>query len=63
MDEIAYDRAGYSNFAPFLADQDPSLAGPLVIARDLRRRNRELLDAYPGRRAFTYRNGEFLPAR
>lgn len=63
MDEIAYDRAGYSNFAPFLADQDPSLAGPLVIARDLRGRNRELLDAYPGRRAFTYRNGEFLPAR
>ncbi len=61
LDEIAYDRAGYSNFAPFLAEQDPSLAGPLVIARDLRGRNRELLHAYPGRRAFKHRNGEFFP--
>jgi len=62
LDEIEYDRAGYSNYSPFLADQEPSLDGPLVIARDLRAHNLKLLEAYPGRRAFMYRNGQFLPA-
>lgn len=61
LDQIAYDRAGYSNYSPFLADQDPSLDGPLVIARDLRERNRELIEAYPGRRALLYRSGRFIP--
>lgn len=61
LDQIAYDRAGYSNYSPFLADQDPSLKGPLVIARDLRERNRELAEAYPQRRALLYRNGRFIP--
>ena len=63
LDEIAYDRNGYANYSPFLADQDPSLEGPLVIARDLRGRNADLLLAYPDRRAFVYRNREFLPAQ
>ena len=61
VDQISYDRAGYSNYSPFLADQDPSLDGPLVIARDLRARNRELIAAYPHRRALMYRNGRFIP--
>ena len=61
LDQIAYDRRGYSNYSPFLADQDPSLDGPLVIARDLRERNVDLRLAYPDRRAFVYRKGEFLP--
>jgi hypothetical protein len=61
LDEIAYDRTGYYNYSPFLADQDPTLCGSLVIARDLRARNGELLDVYPRRRAYMYRNGEFLP--
>ncbi|MCL7961004.1 MAG: glycosyltransferase family 39 protein [marine benthic group bacterium] len=61
LDQIAYDRAGYSNYSPFLADQDPSLEGPLVIARDLRERNRELTVAYPHRRALVYRSGRFSP--
>ena len=61
LDQIAYDRAGYSNYSPFLADQDPSLDGPLVIARDLRERNRELIEAYPQRRTLLYRNGQFIP--
>ena len=59
--EIEYDRTGYYNYSPFLADQDPTLGGSLVIARDLRARNGELLDVYPRRRAYMYRNGEFLP--
>lgn len=61
LDQIEYDRAGYANYSPFLADQYPSLDGPLVIARDLRERNRELIAAYPGRRALVYRDGRFLP--
>jgi len=61
LDQITYDRAGYSNYTASLADQAPSLDGPLVIARDLRARNGELLDSYPLRRAFIYRNGQFLP--
>jgi 4-amino-4-deoxy-L-arabinose transferase-like glycosyltransferase len=61
LDEIVYDRMGYSNYSPFLADQDPSLDGPLVIARDLRGRNIDLMRAYPDRRAFVYRNREFVP--
>ena len=61
LEQIAYDRAGYSNYSPFLADQDPSLEGPLVIARDLRERNRELIEAYPQRRALLYRSGQFIP--
>lgn len=59
FDEIVYDRRGYYNYSPFLADQDPSLEGSLVIARDLRGRNAELLGEYPGRAVFTYRDGEF----
>jgi Dolichyl-phosphate-mannose-protein mannosyltransferase len=61
LDEIAYDRGGYANYSPFLADQEPSLDGPLVIARDLRGRDAELLEAYPDRQAYLYRNGRFLP--
>jgi len=61
LDQIAYDRAGYSNYTAFLADQDPSLDGPVVIARDLRERNRELIEAYPQRRVLLYRNGRFIP--
>ena len=63
LDQIAYDRAGYSNYSPFLADQDPSLDGPLVIARDLRERNHELIEAYPQRRALLYRSGRFIPLK
>ena len=61
LDQIAYDRNGYSNYSPFLADQDPSLDGPLVIARDLRGRNADLLRVYPDRSSFVYRNREFVP--
>ncbi len=63
LDEIAYDLPGYYNYSPFLADQEPSLRGDLVIARDLRGRNRELLASYPQRDAWIYRDGEFENAR
>jgi hypothetical protein len=61
LDEIAYDRRGYTNYLPFLADQAPTLDGPLVIARDLRNRNRELMAGYPARRFVLYRDGTFEP--
>jgi 4-amino-4-deoxy-L-arabinose transferase-like glycosyltransferase len=60
LDQIEYDRAGYVNYSPFLADQDPSLEGPLVIARDLRGRNRDLAARYPDRRTFMFRGGELI---
>lgn len=59
LEEIAYDRRGYMNYLPFLADQDPALDGPLVIARDLRARNQELMSVYPGRHHLLYRSGGF----
>lgn len=59
LEEIAYDRMGYGNYSPFLADQDPRLDGRLVIARDLRDRNADLMALYPSRRALLYRNGTF----
>jgi hypothetical protein len=61
VDQIKYDLEGYGNFSPHLADNDPNLAGPLVIARDLRERNPELWARYPGRRAYLYRRGRFVP--
>jgi hypothetical protein len=60
LDEIFYDRAGYANYSPFLPDQDPGLTGALVIARDLRWRNRRLADVHPHRTAYVYRDGQFL---
>src|SRR5688500_11192512 len=40
VDEIGYDEAGYALFTPHLADDEPALAGSLVLARDLRDHNR-----------------------
>lgn len=57
--ELAHDRLGYGNYAPFLADQDPSLRGPIVVARDLRARNYRLTALYPGRPAYVFRGGRF----
>ena len=61
LDEVRYDRVGYTLFTPHLADDPPDLDGPLVIARDLRDRNAELVTRYPDRAAWIYRGGVLKP--
>ncbi|HET6617850.1 MAG TPA: glycosyltransferase family 39 protein [Gemmatimonadota bacterium] len=63
LDEVRYDRLGYTLFTPHLADDPPDLDGPLVIARDLRDRNAELVARYPERGVWIYRGGELRPWR
>jgi hypothetical protein len=61
LDEIRYDERGYGLFTPQLPANDPDLEGPLVIARDLRSWNVDLLRRYPDRRAWIYRGGRLVP--
>ncbi len=60
LEELAYDRGGYTIYTPHLASNDPELAGRLVFARDLRGRNAELIRRF-GRPAWLYRGGRFVP--
>jgi hypothetical protein len=60
-DEIRYDQGGYALFTPHLADDRPRLDGPLVLARDLRDRNPELVALYPDRSVWIWRGGELRP--
>lgn len=59
VDEIRYDREGYTVYIPHLTANDPRLEGPWIVARDLRDRNRELRERYPGRPAYRYAPGGF----
>jgi hypothetical protein len=61
LEEMRYDRAGTSLFPPHLTANDPTLAGPLIFARDLDSRNVELVQRYPGLATWVYRNGGLLP--
>ena len=61
LDEVRYDRVGYTLFTPHLADDPPGLDGPLIIARDLRDWNPELVGRYPDRGVWIYRGGELRP--
>jgi hypothetical protein len=56
--ELAHDRAGYTNWLPFLLVNDPPLNGPVLFVRDLRDLNAEFLRLRPGRTAWLYRPGE-----
>ena len=60
LDEIRYDQAGYTIYAPHLPENDPALRGPLVTARDLREHNGALriLHDLPG---WLYQGGSFVP--
>lgn len=60
-DEIAHDRGGYTVYAPHVLANDPLLAGPWIVARDLRERNEDLRARYPGRPVWLYRDGRFTP--
>lgn len=59
--EVLYDRAGYSNYSPHLAANSPDLQGSFVFARDLADQNDRLRALYPGKPAYLYRDGAFIP--
>lgn len=60
-EEIRYDRTGYTNFSPHLPENDPSLGGPLVVARDLRDANARLAESFPGRPVYRWDGSRFRP--
>jgi hypothetical protein len=59
VDEIEYDRRGFTIYPPHILDNTMPVGGPLVIARDLRARNRELSARHPDLRAYHYRPDGF----
>ncbi|MEE9207670.1 MAG: hypothetical protein V3U67_04735 [Gemmatimonadota bacterium] len=61
VNELDYDQPGYTIYAPHLLANDPDLTSDLVVARDLREKNRVLRAGYPRLPAFLYRNGRFEP--
>jgi hypothetical protein len=60
-EEINYDANGYHLFMPYLADNNPDLTGPFVIATDLRKLNNRLIARYRELPAYIYRKGRFSP--
>ncbi|MFN2433176.1 MAG: glycosyltransferase family 39 protein [Gemmatimonadota bacterium] len=61
VEELLYDRAGYSLFTPHLPENEPDLNGRFVIARDLRGLNAQLRALFPHRPAYLWRGGAFIP--
>jgi hypothetical protein len=59
VDEIEYDRHGFTIYPPHVLANDMPVGGALVIARDLRARNGELTARHPGLRAYRYRPDGF----
>ncbi|MBA2565818.1 MAG: hypothetical protein H0V09_10410 [Gemmatimonadetes bacterium] len=62
-EELRYDRLGFDVFTPHLPENSPHLESAVVVARDLREQNAELMAAYPGKAAYVYRNGRFAALR
>ncbi len=58
-EEILYDRENYTSLEPHLLADSPKLDSAIVVARDLRGRNRELMKYYPELPAYLYRPGSF----
>jgi hypothetical protein len=65
IEEIEYDRRGFTIYPPHVLANDMPVGDALVIVRDLRARNGELTARHPGLRAYRYRPGGFtaLPER
>jgi hypothetical protein len=61
--ELSHDAAGYANWLPFLLENDPGLAAPLLYVRDLRDLDARLLAARPGRPAWLYRPSGLVPVK
>lgn len=60
-EEIRYDQAGYTIYTPFVRANDPKLQGRFIVARDMREENSTLLQRYPEKPAYLYREGVFTP--
>lgn len=61
LEEIRYDRLGFTIYAPHLLDNRTPPGAPLIVARDLRSRNGELGARHPDLPAYLYRPGGFVP--
>jgi hypothetical protein len=59
-EELRYDQLGYLDYTAHLLENNPAFEGDIVVARDLRERNAELIRYYPGKKAYLFRNGSFL---
>ena len=58
--ELEYDNQGYSMYEPSLLDNDPMFDGRIIYARDMHDFNTELMQAYPQKSAYLYRDGRFV---
>lgn len=59
-EELRYDRQDSLDYTAHLLENNPSFDGDVVVARDLRERNGELINFYPGRKAYLFRGGRFV---
>jgi hypothetical protein len=60
-DELAHDEAGYTNWLPYLLEDDPRLEAPVLYVRDLRDLDGRFLRLYSGRLAWLYRPSRLDP--
>ncbi len=60
-EELRYDQQGYDVYMGSLRGNTPTLDGPYIVVRDLRDRNRQLMEKFPEYPAFLYREGNFTP--
>ncbi len=59
VDEVTYDRENdFLNFSPFLIYNEPNLNGKIVVARDLRKRNKELKAKYVTKKSYLLRKNK-----
>lgn len=60
-DELTYDGPGYTNWLPYLLEDDPHLEAPVLYVRDLRDLDERFLRLRPGRPAWRYRPSRLEP--
>ncbi len=58
-DEIRYDQTAFGIYYPFIRLNKADFSGGYLFVRDLRERNKKILDLYPGRQAYLYAAGVF----
>jgi 4-amino-4-deoxy-L-arabinose transferase-like glycosyltransferase len=59
--ELRYDQQGYGVYMGSLRGNTPTLDGPYIVVRDLRKRNFELMKKFPNYPAYLYRDKKFTP--
>ncbi len=63
VEEIEYDKKGFSIYLPHLTSNSSRIDRPFIVASDLRARNSRLLESHPGLPAFILRDGVLVPWR